>query len=358
MKHFRNWEGSTALVAPASRLAKYTRDAFQTFDAATMDSAGAFLVGELERLDPTIHLPLSSVTWQRDLDLRTDVQIGDETASYTLSSFGQAGGVNSNGINWASKDGTAIPRATLDIGKIANPLNLVTYEVSYTIPELKSSEQTGRPIDTQMLAAMSLKNQMDADQVAYIGDPAIILASGSALSGLVNSALVTNITTVPADGTASSTYFSAKTPAQILRDVNTLLISVWSATGYSEPPSKLLFSPTVFGYLSTTPVSIGTTGTAETILTYLKTRNILTAEKDIPIEINAVKWLDKTVRGAGSDRAVAYIQKPNFVRFPLVPIQPVAPQFRGIWVAVPYYGRIGVTEVVYPETVGYIDGLA
>ena len=69
-----------------------TRDQMMTFDQRTVDSSGAFLVGELERLDQTMHEPLASVTWSRDIDLRSDVSIADETSSFTNSTFAAAGG--------------------------------------------------------------------------------------------------------------------------------------------------------------------------------------------------------------------------------------------------------------------------
>ena len=50
-----------------------TQDSAFTYDAQTQDSIGSFFVGELERLDPTLHEPLASVTWGRDIDLREDV---------------------------------------------------------------------------------------------------------------------------------------------------------------------------------------------------------------------------------------------------------------------------------------------
>ncbi|STH74201.1 bacteriophage protein [Escherichia coli] len=40
-----------------------------TFDQATVDSSGAFLIGELERLDQTLNLPLVGYTWSRDIQL-------------------------------------------------------------------------------------------------------------------------------------------------------------------------------------------------------------------------------------------------------------------------------------------------
>ncbi len=74
--------------------------AVQTFDRAVIDGTGQFLVAQLERIDPTIHEPLVTYTWSRDVDLREDVSLADDTASYTVSSFAAPGGVVPNGINW------------------------------------------------------------------------------------------------------------------------------------------------------------------------------------------------------------------------------------------------------------------
>lgn len=346
--HSRDFVGSTALVPAPYVPRAYTRDAFTTFDQATYDSAGAFLIGELERLDPVIHEPLIATTWTRDIDLRTDVQIGDTTSSYTISTFGANGGVTPSGVAWAGRDTTTIPRAQLDIGKVVSPLNIWAMEVAYTVPELESARLTGRPIDVQMLAALNRKHQMDADQVAYVG------ASDIGTTGLLNSTNVTNTGTVAA-GAGGSTTWVNKTPDEIRADINELLISVWAASGYTSPPTKLLVAPTPFGYISTTIASLAAN---TTILEFLKANNILTAEKGIPLEIVSVKWLaTANLPSASSDRMVAYSQRPEFVRFPMVPLQPVAPQYAGIYVKVPYFGSLGVVETVYPETIGYRDGI-
>src|SRR5664280_1667586 len=128
-----------------------------TYDKMTLDSTGAFLINELERLDQTLHEPLVSVTWGRDIDLREDVSIADEVSSFTNSAFASAGGFSSKGKNWIGKSSNAITGMALDIGKTANPLYLWGTEVSYTIPELLSAQQLGRPVDAQKYAAMQIK---------------------------------------------------------------------------------------------------------------------------------------------------------------------------------------------------------
>ena len=52
-----------------------------TFDQATVDGSGAFLVGELERLDQGLNLPLVGYTWTRDIQLREDVFFADDIST-------------------------------------------------------------------------------------------------------------------------------------------------------------------------------------------------------------------------------------------------------------------------------------
>lgn len=332
---------------------RFVRDEFVTYDQAAYDSAGAFLIGELERLDPMIHEPLVSVTWDRDVNLRTDVQMGDENSSYTVSTFGSVGGAAPAGISWAGKATTTIARANVDIGKIINPLTLWAEEVSYTVPELQSAQLTGRPIDSQQLSALNLKHQMDTDQLVYVGDTAV------GATGLVNHTLMTNVANV-ANGAGGTPQWVNKTPDEITADFNELLTSVWASSGYKAPPNKVLVAPNPFGYLATTKISEA--GNVS-ILKYVQENNVFTAQMKQDIEILPLKWLDKAnINGPGAaaatyDRMVAYTQREEYVRFPLVPLQAMQPQYRGIWVATPYYGRLGRVELVYPETMGARDGI-
>ena len=340
-----------------------TTDSFLTFDQATIDSTGVFLVGELERLDMTLHMPLVEVSWQRDIDLREDVSIADEVSSFTNSAFAAAGGLTPGGISWISKDANAIAGVSLDIGKTAHPLNLWGMEIKFTIPELLSAQKAGRPVDSQKYEGLKLKYQMDVDQLVYVGDPLIGttgLFTQATGGGYTGSGVVTNVANV-ANGAAASPLWANKTPDEILADVNEVLTSVWAASGWAQMPDRILLPPARFGYITTVKVSeAGTTS----ILTYLLENNITKEQTgQNQLKILPAKWAIGMGSGGtqGTDttpgRLIAYTKNKNRVRFPLTPLQKTPLEYRSIYQLTNYFGRLGQLEVVYPETIAYRDGL-
>lgn len=337
--------------------------AYKTWDGKrTVDSTGAFLIGELERLDQTIHLPLAAVTWGRDIDLREDVTIADELSSFTLTTFSSAGSLGTgngirNGKAWIGKATNQIGGVGVDTGKIANPLTPWALEIAYSILELESAAKLGRPIDEQKYEALKLKLQMDIDEQVYVGDATIGSATG--VGGLVNNGLVTNVANVP-NGGGGTAPWSGKTPQEILADVNALLISVWASTGYAVMPNRLLIPPTQFGYINSTIVS---TAGNQSILKFLLENNIIKNSGAGDLVIAPAKWLvgagtGGTIGTAGTvDRMVAYNKNKRFVRFPMTPLQRTPVQYDSIYHKSSYFCRLGVVEVVYPETMGYRDGI-
>jgi hypothetical protein len=343
---------SSALTTPApilpGRRRALTRDNLMTFDSQsrfTIDSTGSFLIGELERLDQTLHDPLVNVTWPRDVMLREDVSIADEISSFTNSSFAAPGGIYPTGKNWISKDANAIAGIALDIGKTTHPLYLWGMETKWTLPELASAEKIGRSVDSQKYEGMKLKHQMDTDEMVYIGDT--YFNQG----GLVNSSLVTATNVVA--GVSGSPLWTTKTPDEILTDVNTLLTNVWTSSGYAVVPSKLLLPPPQFSYIVSHKVS--SAGNVS-ILQFLKDNSLTNAANGKPLDIQPLKWLPGRGVG-GTDRMVAYTNDKNRVRYPLVPLQRTPLEYRSLYQIVTYYGRLGVVEWVYPETAGFADGI-
>lgn len=333
--------------------------AYRTHDGKqiTVDSTGAFLVGELERLDQTLHEPLAAVTWQRDIDLREDVTIADEVSSFTLSTYGSAGSLGAgnsvgNGKAWIGKNTDQIAGIGLDINKTPNPLRPWAIELKYTILELESAAKLGRPVDQQKFAGMQLKHQMDIDEQVYIGD----LTTGD--KGLLTSAAVTP-TNFPA-GANGATQWAQKSPDEILADVNNALTTVWQNSAWAVMPSRILLPPAQFGYISQAKVSQA--GNIS-ILKYIMENNVSITSGNGQLTIAPVKWCNGagvggTLGVAGSgDRMVVYTKEKDRVRYPMTLIQRTPVQYDSIYHKTTYFCRLGVVEMVYPETVGYFDGL-
>lgn len=323
-----------------------------TYDSYTIDSTGAFLIGELERLDQEMHGPLVDYTWSRDIDLREDVSIADETSSFTNSQFAAAGGIKPTGKSFIGKDTNAITGISLDIGKTASPLYLWGMELGYTIPELLSAMQMGRPVDTQKYEGIKLKHQMDIDEMVYIGD------SDLGKYGLINNTAVVAYGNV-ANGAQASPLWTNKTPDEIVFDITDGENTAWAAAGYAVAPSKLLISPKAFTYLVSQKVSQAGN---MSLMNYVKENSLCMAKNGKPLDIQPVKWLTGAGAGGvigvqdGHDRMVFYTQERKRVRYPLVPLQKTPLEYRSIFHLTTYFGRLGCVEFVYPETMLYRDG--
>jgi hypothetical protein len=341
--------------AAVRRLIRTHDNALLTFDRAFIDSAGAFLVGELERLDQRLNMPLAAYTWSRDLPLRTDVSMGDESASFTNSSFASPPTAAGSNKSWISKDATAIAGIGVDIGKTAQALPLWGQQIGWTLPELASAAQVGRPVDAQKYEGMLLKYQMDVDEQAYVGDTSF------GVKGLLNHASVTNIanvagTTWPGLITANA----ATAPDLILADINELLTSVYQASAFAFPPSRLLLPPLKYTLLASTKIS---SAGNMSILEYVKQNNASRA-LGVPLDIQPCKWCIGVTNGnalgpgtSNKDRMAAYTPQEQYVRLPLVPLARTPLEYRGIHQLTTYYGRLGQVETPYAETIGYRDGL-
>lgn len=310
-----------------------------TFDQATVDGTGVFLVGELERLDQELNMPLVGYTWSRDVQLREDVSIADDISSFTNSTFAAAGTPNPNGKNWIGKDSTAIAGPNIDIAKTGFPLTLWGMELGWTVVELAAAAKVGRPIDTQKYDAMQLKWNMDTDEQVYRGD------SQLGVRGLTNylGAALTN----------AAKAWAVSTPDEIRASINKVLSDAWAATGYTLVPRDLLLPPEQFALLSSIIVS---SAGNQSLLSYLRENTIAYHQNGVPLNIRAVKWL-KGAGVGGTDRMVAYTNDKKYVRFPMVPLLSVPIQYRGIYQLTTYYGKLGAVESPYPETMAYVDGI-
>lgn len=317
----------------------------------TRDSALSYYVNQLDNLDKRLYEPLVSVSWGRDIKLRSGITMANESTSFIRSAFAAAGSLaNSSGngggnMPWISAETTAIPGVSINGERVVLPLRLLAREVSYTSPELERSNLLGQPIDAQKIDALNILYQMNTDQMVYIG------SSEVGATGLLNSPLVT--AAAVANGIAGTPAWTTKTPVEILADVNTLLTNTWSSSALAICPDKLLLPPTNFSYIASTLIS---SAGNMSILEFIKKNSIALTINGRPLDIQPVKWL--TGRGdSATNRMAAYTNDESRVRFPMVPIRRETPYYQGIRFTAPYLWAFGEVEFVYPETARYADGI-
>lgn len=317
----------------------------RVLDAAGISTGMAFLEGELEKRDPKIREPLTSVTWPRDIFAESGGGWVDFTSTMNVD-YATSGG-NDNSLVGGATDVISLVQANInkDVYKV------FTWAQGMKIPFVDSQKfQTiGRSIDSILDRGVRLNYNKSVDQLVYRG----FISVG--FTGLVNDANIVR-STAP-NGAAGSPLWQNKTVDEILWDVNKTLTEAWAASEYDESaiPNHLLLPPDKYAYIVST--RIGTSGD-ENILDYLL-RNNLATNRGGNLYIAPCRWCS----GAGTgqtDRMVAYVNDRDKVYFDLpVPLtramtQPVALQFAYITI---YAAQMGQVKWLYYQPARYMDGI-
>ena len=313
-----------------------------TLDQRTIDSAGAFLEGQLEKLDTRINMPLQMTTFDRDFALRQDFNPGLDVLSYTKNTYASTGGNGAFGNNFTGKSVNAAGSVQLDIQKVANNLTPWVQRFEYSAMELASSQETGQPVDFAKTLAVVNGHKLAVDQTAYIGD-----ASITGWTGLYNDAFV-----LANQYTVSANTWASATPAQILADVNGLIASVVNNAGFAACPNVLLISPSDASILKQPVTAAGSISIGE----FIKANN-LARDYGQELEIRICKWSQyiHDFGGSSKSRVVAYNDSDEFIQFPyLNPIRSATTPIGATYI-VDYYSKFGMLELRYPETVAYLD---
>lgn len=350
---------------------KFFDSAIRSATGQFYDSTGAFLVGELERLDQTLNMPLQEFEWMKHIQLREDATIADDVTSYTVSTFGNVSGTGfgngiGNGKAWAGRRTTQAGNVSLDIAKIANPLNIWLQEISYTIPELESAAKLGRPVDQQKFDALGRIHQRDIDEMVHLGDTELLDSTGTPITGLWNHSLVSKYGTqaVVATGVSGYTSWANKTAAEILKDINAALAAVWAQSGWAVMPDTIALPPAQLAYIANQPVTLAG---SESILSYVLDKNIARVEHGVDLKFTKSKYLIGTdttnpnigtmLGNGGLDRMVVYTNDKRYVRYPMTLLQRTPIQYDSIYHKTSYFCKLGCVEAVYPEVIGYFDGI-
>lgn len=320
------------------------RFAMMTMDAATAGGM-AFLVGELEKRDPKVREPLTSVTWPRDIVAKTGGGWVEFTSTYNVSYA--TPGPNQSGI--IGGESNAIPVMQADIGK--DIYKVFSWANILKIPFVDQAklQNIGRSLDDILDKGIRLNYNKTLDQNVYQGFPEF------GTTGLINNVNVT--AAAVANGAAGSPAWSTKTPDEIMADVNTIMTLAWAAAEYdlTGMPNHILIPPAQYSNLVNKKVS---TAGNMSILEYLLQNNI-GRNQGVDLAILPCRWCAGA--GAGStDRMVAYVNDEDRVNFDLtVALSRVMtqPSVADIAYLTAYAAQMSEVKFLYYQPVRYGDGI-
>lgn len=317
----------------------------RTLDSAGITTGMAFLEGELEKRDPKIREPLTSVTWPRDIVAETGGGWVDFTSTMTVD-YGTST-PNQNALIGGATDVIGTVQANID----KDIYRVFPWALAMKIPFVDSQKyQTmGRSIDAILDRGIRLNYNKSIDNLVYTG------FNGTGSYGIVNNPNI--VASVAPNGADGSPLWTKKTVDEILWDVNKCLNESWAAAEFDESaiPNHILMPPAKYSYLVST--RIGTSGD-ESILSYLL-KNNLAKNQGRDLQIYPCRWC--TGAGTGNtDRMVAYVNDKDKLYFDLpVPLtrvmtQAVALQFAYVTI---YVASMGEVKFMYFQTARYVDGI-
>jgi hypothetical protein len=333
------------------------------FQAIAMDAAVAggmaFLQGELEKRDPKVREPLSSVTWQRDIVANTGGGWVDFSSIFN-SDFAIAG---ANTLGIIGGESNAIPIMQTNIGKDIWPVWPWANVLKVAFIDMQKAQGIGRSLDQLLDTGIRLNWNKALDWVVYRGF--------GAYAGLTNNDANVTTTSVLAGTTTGLLDWAHKTPSEKMIDINYAQVYTWGESGFdlSGMCNQILIPPAQYADIANTPV---TSAGSVSILTYLEENNI-GAKQGVELKIFPCRWCTGTTNGGpnfdgtlagpgagGTDRMIAYVNEEDCLYFDItVPIQRVMtmPDVKELAYLTAYAGQFGPPKFARLQPVAYFDGI-
>lgn len=316
-------------------------------DSQAVSSGGAFLQSELEKRDPMVREPLTSMTYARDIPIR----VGGGWVEYVSAmnvNYGVTGGSEDGVVHAAGANG--IPMVHADFGKELYKAHIVSVGLRIMWADMQRGNMTGRSYESLLKDGVRLTYDKHLEANAYVG------IKRYNTTGLINSPDVT-ITNASATGGGGSTKWRDKTPDQILRDVNDAILMTWEAAGndLSAVPNHIILPYDQYNYVASERVS---DIADKTILTFLLENNIAKTNGS-NLFIGGVNWC-KGAGVGGTDRMVVYRNEERFIAMDeLAPLNRAmtSTNTENVCYDTAYMGNVSEVQIFYDQVMTYVDGI-
>lgn len=321
--------------------------AVKRFSDGAIASGGAFLVSELEKREPDIKQPLTSVTYARDVPLK----VGGGWVEYVSAlniDFGVTGGSSNGPVTAPGANGSPIVQMNLEKDTFsAHPFSTI---LRVPFIDMQRMQVTGKSLDALLTDGIRLTYDKHMDANVYVG------LSQYGTEGLLNNSSVI-ATNVAQNAGGTSRKWEDKTADEILADINGGIIAVWGAAQYdmSAIPNHILIPHEQYNLIATTKVS---QYADKTILEFLLANN-LAARNGAELFIGACPWC-KGIGAGSTDRMAIYRHDERFIAVEeLMPLSRTMtqPNVEALAYDSVYMANITQLELFYTQTIRYYDGI-
>ena len=243
--------------------------------------------------------------------------------------------------------GDDVPRANVSKAQLQFPIYSAAMGYEYNLDELRTSMMLKERLTADKAMAARRAAEEFLDDLALNGD------STRSIDGLFNASDVTNVDA--ADGSGGESTWSSKTGAEILKDINDAISTVYVNTRQTEIPNMVLLPINQYLILANT---LWDDAKERTLMMSLRDANVYTAETGQPLTIRSVRGLE-TAAGSNKARMIVYSNAPDVLRFmmpmpfmflPLFQASPMTWKVDGLM-------RVGGLDVRLPKAMRYIDGI-
>lgn len=233
-----------------------------------------------------------------------------------------------------------LPRNDVVGKEFTSPIRSIGNAYGYNMQEIRSALYAGTNLSTRKATQTTRSQEELVNRLAFAGD------ADHGLPGLIGNANVPEVT-LAADGTGASKTFASKTPALIVRDVNSLINKVISQSKGVHRVTQVWFPVEQYALLATTQNSAASD---TTILEFLRSVHP-------GVTFEQVVEMDGAGAG-GADRMYAMENSSDNwqLEIPMM-IRQYAPQQQGLEFVVPVESRFGGVIIEYPLAFAFADGI-
>ena len=309
-------------------------------------SGQAFLIGELEKQDPRLLEPLTSITAPRDIPMKSGGGWVDYVSNYFVD-YATTGDDEDAIVGSQTND---IPVSQANVSKDLFLTHTFMEILRVPFLDQQKMQQIGRSLDNMLDDGLRLNYNKLMDRNGYVG------ISKSNTYGLVNNPDVTSVL-ADLNAGATSRLWKDKTPDEILNDVNTAITAAWAASEYDVTgiPNQVLIDPQNYAYIVGTKVS---DAADKSILQYLLENNIA-KNQGVDLVIEPSRWCIGEGAGA-TQRMVAYVNRENRLNMEnTVPLSRVmtAPSVGSSSYETLYAAQFSQLKLLYLQCIRYVDGI-